>query len=62
MEQDKASDLSNSSDSDSDSDCSESEDDDDDIADLMDEMVLAESCRYLQRPGMYWKQVVNNLE
>ncbi|KAF9369076.1 hypothetical protein CPB97_003936, partial [Podila verticillata] len=59
-EQDMASDLSDSSDSDSDS--SESENDDDDIADLMEEMVLAESCRYLQRPGMYRKQIVNNLE
>ncbi|KFH62938.1 hypothetical protein MVEG_10976 [Podila verticillata NRRL 6337] len=59
-EQDMASDLSDSSDSDS--DCSESENDDDNIADLMEEMVLAESCRYLQRPGMYRKQVVNNLE
>lgn len=63
-ERDKASDSSDSfSLSDSDYDSSESDDDGDgDTADLIQEMVISESCHYLQRPGLYRKQTVNNLE
>lgn len=45
-----------------DSNYDSSESDDDDIAGLAQDMVLSESYRYLQRPGMYRKPSVNNLE
>ncbi|KFH68198.1 hypothetical protein MVEG_05017 [Podila verticillata NRRL 6337] len=48
--------------SDSDSDDSSSDDDDDPIADLAEEYILAGNSCYLNRPGTYRRQTVNNIE
>lgn len=62
MQAEIAMEMAMGSDVDSDSDESSDEGEDDPVADLVEGYVLAQSSRYLTRPGICRRQTINNIE